>query len=186
MLGPDWGRLLIRGGRLELSSPDDLRIDDDQVRIALDPGRGGVWSRIFFDSGTRGRLKAECSGCRSACVHVAGLLSILLEQKTDLGLAAPPPETARPRQEEELVAQALEDRAKRAKTERMKIQSADPSRPWTDYTVTSAVSGKTYRVALRGETRGVSYCACPDFRTNTLGTCKHIMKVLARTTKAFT
>ncbi|HEX4453630.1 MAG TPA: DEAD/DEAH box helicase, partial [Kofleriaceae bacterium] len=145
----------------------------------------GVSSRIFFDPGTRGRLKAECSACTSACVHVAGLLSILLEQKTDLGLATPPPETARPREEEELVEQALEGRAKRATTERMKIQSADPSRPWTDYMVTSAISGKTYRVALRGETRGVSYCACPDFRTNTLGTCKHIMKVLARTTKAF-
>ncbi len=185
MLGADGGRLLIRGGRLELSSPDDLRIDDQQARIAWEPGRGGISSRIFFDPGTRGRLKAECSVCTSACVHVAGLLSILLEQKSDLGLAAPPPENARPREEDELVERALEERAKRAKTERMKIQSADPSRPWTDYMVTSAISGKTHRVALRGETPGVSYCACPDFRTNTLGTCKHIMKVLARTTKAF-
>jgi hypothetical protein len=185
MLGPDGGRLLIRGGRLELGSLDDLRIDDEQARIAWAPGPGGVSSRISFDEGARGRLRAECSACTSACVHVAGLLSILLEQKTDLGLAAPPSETTRPREDEELVRRALEERAKRAKTERMKIQSADPSRPWTDYTITSAISGKTYRVALRGETRGVSYCACPDFKTNTLGTCKHIMKVLARTTKAF-
>ncbi len=185
MLGPDGGRLLIQGGRLELSSPDDLRIDDEQARIAWEPGRGGVSSRIVFDPATRGRLKAECSACTNACVHVAGLLSILLEHKTDLGLAAPPPEVGRPREEDELVERAIEERAKRAKTERMKIQAADPSRPWTDYRVTSAISGKTYRVALRGETRGVSYCACPDFRTNTLGTCKHIMKVLARTTKAF-
>ena len=185
MLGPDGGRLLIRGGRLELASLDDLRIDDEEARIAWEPGPRGISSRIVFDEGTRGRLRAECSACESACVHVAGLLSILLEQKTDLGLAAPPSEGARPREDEELVQRALEDRAKRAKTERMKIQAADPSRPWTDYSVTSATSGKSYRVALRGEARGVSYCSCPDFKTNTLGTCKHIMKVLARTIRAF-
>lgn len=66
----------------------------------------------------------------------------------------------------------------------MKVRSADPATPWTDYTVTNAISGKTYRVALRGEGQGESYCACPDFKTNTLGTCKHIMKLLARS-KAF-
>jgi len=108
----------------------------------------------------------------------------LLEQKTDLGLAAPPPEVARPVGDDELVAQALEERGKRAKTERMNIKSSDASTPWTDYVVRSAISGKTYRVALRGEARGESYCACPDFKTNTLGTCKHIMKLVSRT-KAF-
>jgi superfamily II DNA or RNA helicase len=105
----------------------------------------------------------------------------LLEQKTDLGLATPPPDATRATDEEDLVAQALEERAKRAKTERMTVRSADPSTPWTDYTVSNATSGKTYRVALRGEQRGVSYCSCPDFKINTLGTCKHLMKVLART-----
>jgi SNF2 family DNA or RNA helicase len=109
----------------------------------------------------------------------------LLEQKTDLGLAAPPPEAARPVGDDEVIALALEERAKRAKTERMKIKSSDASTPWTDYTIRSATSGKTYRVALRGEARGESYCACPDFQTNTLGTCKHVMKILSQTTKAF-
>ena len=32
-------------------------------------------------------------------------------------------------------------------------------------------------MALRGLERGPSYCSCPDFRTNTLGTCKHILHV---------
>jgi hypothetical protein len=180
MLGPDGKRLLIRGGGLELSSPDDLRIGDEEARVQWEPGPGGLTSRVFFDPRVRGRLRVECSLCRTTCEHVGGLLSIVLEQKSDLGLAAPPPEIARPVDEDDLVAQALEERAKRAKTERMKIRSEDPSRPWTDYTVLSAISGKTYRVALRGETRGESYCACPDFKTNTLGTCKHIMKVLSR------
>jgi hypothetical protein len=185
ILGPDGRRLLIRGGCLELASPDDLRIDDEEARIAWEPEVGGLSSRVFFDPAARGRLRAECSVCTRACVHVGGLLSILLEQKSDLGLAAPPPDIARPADEDDLVAQALEERAKRAKTERMKIHSTDPKAPWTDYTITNAISGKTYRVALRSEARGVSYCACPDFKTNTLGTCKHIMKVLSRAKATF-
>jgi len=40
-------------------------------------------------------------------------------------------------------------------------------------------------VALRGEGRGESYCSCPDFRTNTLGTCKHILYALDRVAKKF-
>ena len=52
-----------------------------------------------------------------------------------------------------------------------------PIAPWTDYMVTNRLSGKTYRVALRGLEPGESYCSCPDFRTNTLGTCKHVLHV---------
>ena len=60
----------------------------------------------------------------------------------------------------------------------MRVKSFNSKELWTDYAVTNASSGKTYRVALRGWERGESYCACPDFRKNTLGTCKHILHVL--------
>lgn len=181
LLGPDGKRLLLRGGVFELGSPDDLTIGETEARVAWESSPRGLTSRIFFDPGARGRLRTECSACTKPCAHVGGLLSIVLEQKSNLGLAAPPPEVVRPADEEELVEAALAERTKRAKTERMKVQSSDPSTPWTDYAVCSAISGKTYRVALRGAARGESYCGCPDFKTNTLGTCKHIMKVLSRT-----
>src|SRR5438105_1502024 len=77
-------------------------------------------------------------------------------------------------------ATALAERPERARTEKMAVRPADPERPWTDYTVTNRTSGKSYRVALRGLEAGVSYCSCPDFRTNTLGTCKHILHVLKK------
>src|SRR5207253_2472509 len=32
---------------------------------------------------------------------------------------------------------------------------------------------------------GVSYCSCPDFRTNTLGTCKHILHVQHKVKRRF-
>jgi superfamily II DNA or RNA helicase len=110
------------------------------------------------------------------------VLSLVLEEKTALGLAAPPAEhsPAEALSEEELVERALSERQERARTERMAVRAGDPARPWTDYAVTNKASGKTYRVALRGTERGEAYCSCPDFRKNGLGTCKHVLQVLRK------
>ena len=40
-------------------------------------------------------------------------------------------------------------------------------------------------MALRGWKPGESYCSCPDFRKNTLGTCKHILFALENVRKKF-
>jgi superfamily II DNA or RNA helicase len=45
--------------------------------------------------------------------------------------------------------------------------------------VTNPQSQNTYRVHIRGVQPGDNYCSCPDFATNTLGTCKHIEFTLA-------
>src|SRR5262249_49425467 len=37
----------------------------------------------------------------------------------------------------------------------------------------------SYRVFIRGTAPGDNHCSCPDFATNTLGTCKHIEFTLA-------
>jgi hypothetical protein len=77
--------------------------------------------------------------------------------------------------EEALVQQALAERQQRAIEEKMHLKSMQPKRLWTDYVITNQASGKSYRIALRGWQPGESYCSCPDFRKNTLGTCKHII-----------
>ena len=85
----------------------------------------------------------------------------------------------------ELNLRAMADRQKRASEERMKVRSVNPEKPWVDYVVTSEQSGKTYRVALRGLDEGESFCTCPDFRTNHLRTCKHVLHVQAKVKKRF-
>ncbi len=40
-------------------------------------------------------------------------------------------------------------------------------------------------MTLRGLEPGDSWCDCPDFRSNTLGTCKHIIKVCAKVKRRF-
>ncbi len=102
-------------------------------------------------------------------------------------MAIPPPDNAplETLSDEELIQRALEERAERMRKYKMELQSADPDTVWTDYSITNRVSGKTYRVALRGFKRGESYCSCPDFRVNTLGTCKHIMYVQEEVKRRF-
>ncbi|HIJ88426.1 MAG TPA: DEAD/DEAH box helicase [Desulfuromonadales bacterium] len=50
---------------------------------------------------------------------------------------------------------------------------------FSDFLLTNPESGKTYRLAIRGDKPGDNYCSCPDFSINTLGTCKHVEFTLA-------
>lgn len=50
------------------------------------------------------------------------------------------------------------------------------------YRVSNPDSGGEYDVAFRGFDVGDNTCTCPDFRANTLGTCKHIEAVLGQVT----
>ena len=48
-------------------------------------------------------------------------------------------------------------------------------RVWSDFFVHNAERNSNYRVAIRGAESGHhNYCSCMDYRTNALGTCKHI------------
>ncbi len=51
---------------------------------------------------------------------------------------------------------------------------------FSEFEVTNPQSRSTYRVVIRGTEPGSSFCACPDFATNTLGTCKHIEFTLSQ------
>lgn len=183
LLGPDGPALIRHGGALDVDPIEQVEITAESFRLRLD----GTEVIIRRSKAARRRLELHCSRCTTACVHLGAALALILEEKMTLGLAAPPTERVPVESlgEEELVARALEDRRERARVERMRLRSTDPKTPWTDYTVMSAASGKTYRVALRGRERGVSYCSCPDFRKNTLGTCKHIMYALQRVEHRF-
>ncbi len=50
---------------------------------------------------------------------------------------------------------------------------------FSEFRVSNPQSKSVYRVAIRGKQPGDNFCACPDFTTNELGTCKHIEYVLA-------
>jgi hypothetical protein len=192
LLGPDGKNLIQKNAsKWDFDSPRDVHISTDLFRVKF-PGEVDDGSPLIVTitlmAEARNRLHYECSRCFQVCEHVGAAFSLILEEKTALGLAAAPepPVPTESLNEEELVARALREREERARTEKMKVEPADSSRPWTDYTVLSRLSGKSYRVALRGLEVGDSFCSCPDFRTNTLGTCKHILHVLMKIKRRFT
>ncbi|MFP5268399.1 MAG: hypothetical protein ACLGQU_13675 [Acidobacteriota bacterium] len=76
-----------------------------------------------------------------------------------------------------LIEQQIAERRERATAKPPKILKRPAAGPYGDYTIKSA-SGRTYRVAIRGLGLFENYCSCPDFATNTLGTCKHVEALL--------
>ena len=69
-------------------------------------------------------------------------------------------------------------RRQRAKAGRFRIQNLGKKRVFSDYRVTNPESGGEYTVTVRGFDLGDNACTCPDFKANTLGTCKHVEAVL--------
>ncbi|MFT5188719.1 MAG: superfamily II DNA or RNA helicase [Verrucomicrobiales bacterium] len=182
----DQGKVLIReGGKFEVDPVSDVTFDKDKFELRL-AGQGASVT-IQLEDSERARFAIKCSRCQHRCEHQGATLAFILEEKMLLGLAAPPIERVpvESLSEKELVEMALAERRERALLESMRLKTADKSTPWTDYTVTSAASGKTYRVALRGTEPGQSFCSCPDFRKNTLGTCKHILYAQSRVKTKF-
>jgi len=181
LLGAHARALLREGGALEIELGEQVRLAPDRFELRL----ADAVVTITLDSGAQLALQVRCSACRAPCVHAGAALALVLEEKSALGLAAPPEERVAPDGPAALREAALAERRERARSERMAVRSSDPKQPWTDYVVTSAASGRSYRVALRALGPGESYCSCPDFRKNTLGTCKHLLRVEAWARKRF-
>ena len=178
------GKWLIQeGGKHEIDIDERVYLGNDLFRLSFPE----CTVTITLMAEARNRLHWNCTLCTAACEHVGAAFSLILEEKMALGLAAPPPERqpAESLGEDELVQLALAERQERARTEKMRLTSANPDVLWTDYTLTNPSSGKTYRVALRGWEPYESFCSCPDFRKNSLGTCKHIMHALAKVKRRF-
>jgi len=183
LLGPGGERLIREGGQYHIDIDEQVTWENHLFKLNL----GDAVVTFSLTPEMPKSLRFNCSECTTACDHLGAAFSLILEEKLSLGLSAPPPER-KPLEslnDEELVRIALQERAEKARTEKMRLKSADRNDLWTDYTVTSLSSGKSYPVALRGWQRGDSYCSCPDFRKNTLGTCKHLMYVMEEAKKRF-
>ena len=59
----------------------------------------------------------------------------------------------------------------------MAVSAVDERNLPGEYEVKNPQTKQTYKVVYRGEDSPWNYCSCMDFKTNRLGTCKHIEKV---------
>jgi hypothetical protein len=183
LLGAEGSRLITEGGKYDIDIFTQVQFDRDRFRLTL----GGSVVTLSLNLAARDRLEWRCNTCDVPCEHAGAALSLILEEKLALGLADAPPDRppVESLAEQALVTQAIAEREERARTEKMRLTSVRPHEIWTDYTLTNSASGKSYRVALRGWQPGESYCSCPDFRKNTLGTCKHILHALENVRRQF-
>jgi SNF2 family DNA or RNA helicase len=69
-------------------------------------------------------------------------------------------------------------RKQRAREGRFQIENLGKNRVFSDFRITNPDTGGQYTVTVRGFEIGDNSCTCPDFRANTLGTCKHVEAVL--------
>ncbi|HEY4046466.1 MAG TPA: DEAD/DEAH box helicase, partial [Acidobacteriaceae bacterium] len=64
--------------------------------------------------------------------------------------------------------------------QKFKLENVSDHAVFSDFQVTNPQSKRTYRVVIRGSGLADNFCSCPDFASNTLGTCKHIEFTLAK------
>ncbi len=108
------------------------------------------------------------------CKHVVAVLLDLLDKKEKLPEEPVPAAVLEEPylSPDEIKAQALEDRKKRARTEQFTLTPGDMLKG--DHLLTTP-RGKQYQVTLHNPVAGIGHCSCPDFLSSGLGTCKHLV-----------
>jgi superfamily II DNA or RNA helicase len=76
---------------------------------------------------------------------------------------------------EEIRQQAVEDRRKRAQNEEFKVTYGDM---YKGEHLLETPRGRQYLITLHDPAGNRGHCTCPDFLTNRLGTCKHLIFIL--------
>ena len=64
-----------------------------------------------------------------------------------------------------------------AETHFFKVIKKGPQPVFSDFDVYNPETKQKYKVALRSKDNSANFCECGDFKTNGLGTCKHIEAV---------
>ncbi|MCX6272701.1 MAG: DEAD/DEAH box helicase [Bacteroidetes bacterium] len=64
------------------------------------------------------------------------------------------------------------------KDKSFEITKLDDERVFGDYKVYNPETKNNYKVAIRSQDNSLNFCSCLDYKTNHLGTCKHIEAVL--------
>jgi superfamily II DNA or RNA helicase len=64
--------------------------------------------------------------------------------------------------------------------QQFELENLGTRKVFSEFRITNPATKSDYRVTIRGSHPGDNFCTCPDFVTNTLGTCKHIEFTLAK------
>lgn len=142
----------------------------------VDGNFGNYHTEINVDDGINAQCNCPYPG--NGCKHIIAILLELFDEQQSANRGYIEDKNQDRANEyltyEEIKAQALEDRYKRGRNEEFTLNAGDMLKG--DHLVTTK-RGKQYQVTLHNPADGLGHCSCPDFLSNKLGTCKHIIFV---------
>ncbi len=164
------GLRLYENGAFILQAQD---FDAGRFDYQVDGSYGDYTTRVDL-GGQALSTRCSCPYPGSGCKHTVAVLLYtkdLLEAQ-EARQAPPAPAEEAFLSPAEIRAQALDDRQSRARNEHFRITTGDMLKGCH---LLETESGRQYKVTLHDPDKGVGHCTCPDYLTNRLGTCKHLI-----------
>lgn len=153
--------------------------EEGRFVYGVDGNYGDYTIEIIMEE-ERVETNCDCPYPSDGCKHVvAALLDIMGRQKRvekNLSGGESLPEDSCEKEEwlspEEIRRQALEDRMKRAGREEFRLIEGEM---YKGVHLVTTLRGRQYEVTLHDPAAAAGHCTCPDFLTNRLNTCKHLI-----------
>ena len=123
---------------------------------------------VFNDE--RIETRCSCKSSRAECHHaIAGLLELSDYLQRD---EPPDSDAGKTYTRKGMIKRVLDERCERADKAEYDIEFAD--NVFGEHELVNE-RGLRYRLTFRNLGKQQGYCSCPDYRTNKLGTCKHLL-----------
>ncbi len=132
------------------------RFDDFNVTISSD--RKGL------------SFQCSCGSHIECCAHSAAAL-LLLRMKYEMEKDKESSEGSK-YAKKEMIKRVLKERQEKAAKENFEIIQGENIHGFHKI---KTEQGRVYEITIRNFSDGSGYCSCPDFKTNKLGTCKHLI-----------
>jgi hypothetical protein len=162
--------------------PQQSDADNGRYEFWVDGNYGDYTIRVDLGGKTL-RTTCDCPYPGEGCKHIVAALLHLAHRQADAqpetgAVSATPATTATAVAEDcfltpaEIRDQAIKDREARAHKEAFGFKAGEMFKG--AHQVTS-LNSQSYTVTLHNPAEGVGHCTCPDYLTNRLGTCKHLL-----------
>ena len=162
---------LYRHGSFVLSEGDT---ENGSFSYEVDGNYGDYVTRVNLDA-ERVRTTCDCPYPGLGCKHTVAVLLDIRDRLERSKMTAPQEPSEEPfLTPEEIRKQAIADRESRAKTEKFEITEGEMLK---GIHLVETKAGRQYEVTLHDPEKGMGHCTCPDFLSNRLGTCKHLIHI---------
>ncbi len=119
--------------------------------------------------------RCSCKSSQAVCHHaIAGLLELSDYLQKD---EAPDIDSGKTYTREGMIRRVLDERREKAAKAEYRLEFADNL--FGEHELVNE-RGLRYKLTFRDLEKEQGYCSCPDYRTNKLGTCKHLVYAFSR------